>query len=232
MVLIPDIIEQIQMTTLADQIIDQLRKAIITGQIRGGERLSEPQLAAQLGVSRSPVREALKRLQIDGLVIGQPNHGCYVWSPSDQDIREIFSLRTMIEILAAEWVIDVLEENDFALLNDSILQTQKYIEKQDYFKLIHEDKHFHEYICSRAGHNRLMDHWRQIMWQWELLISYRIRVNPEAVVHSVVTDHQELLAAFRSRNLDKVTWLHRTVNDRVIQSTRDALMDSPKAAIR
>jgi DNA-binding GntR family transcriptional regulator len=225
MAIVQEAIQPIQQTSLADAVYEQIRRAIVMGSLKPGQRLSEPALAAQLAVSRSPVREALHRLTLEGLVTGQTNRSCVVWQPSVADVREIFSLREMIENLAAEWVIERLTEDDFATL-DAIVERQRVaIESQDHIMLIREDMLFHEYLCTRANHRRLLDWFKQIMNQWEVLIYRRLEANPDEVVPSVLRDHHALMDALRSRDINQVRALHRSVNERVIRSTAAALAE-------
>lgn len=209
--------------TLTDAVTARLREAIVTCQLVPGEKLSEPALASQMGVSRSPVREALHRLQREGLVQSETNRGSYVWEPTEADVDEIMSLRVMIESLAAEWALPNLTDQDFAQLEEIIERQRQLIEAREFLKLIHEDKHFHEYVCDGAGHSRLMDWWQQIMSQWEVLIYIRMQHNPTQVVPTVVTDHRAILDALRRRDLDEVVMLHRTINKRVSEQVKEAL---------
>jgi len=209
--------------TLADAVTARLREAIITAQLAPGEKLTEPALAAQMEVSRSPVREALYRLQIEGLVQGQANRRSYVWEPTEADVDEIISLRVMIESLAAEWAISNLTDKDFAQLEEIIEQQRQAIEAGGFLKMIHEDKRFHEYVCDRANHSRLMDWWQQIMSQWEVLVYRRMQHNPMQTVSTVLTDHRAILDALRQRDLDAVITLYRTINQRVSEQMKEAL---------
>lgn len=223
MSILEDTIQPIRQTTLADAVLERLRRAIITGNLSPGQRLSEPALASHLAVSRSPVREALQRLQLEGLVDGQTNRSCTVWNPSTADVKEIFSLREMIETLAAEWCVDRLTDEDFLAMERIIERQRQAIEAQDYIVLIREDKEFHEFICTRANHRRLLDWWRQIMGQWEVLIYRRLLANPDEVVPSIIRDHHALMKALRSRDTEQVRDLNREINERVIETTAAAL---------
>ena len=223
MAVFDEAIKPIQQTTLADAVCEQIRRAIVMGTLEPGQRLSEPALSAQLAVSRSPVREALQRLQLEGLVDGQTNRSCTVWNPSVADVKEIFSLREMIETLAAEWCVGSLNEDDFQRMEQIIERQRQAIEAQNYIVLIREDMLFHEYICRRANHRRLLDWWHQIIGQWEVLIYRRLLANPEEVVPSILRDHHALIEALRSRDINQVRDLHRVINERVIVSTAAAL---------
>lgn len=223
MTLIEEAISPIQQTTLADVVCERIRRAIIMGNLPSGQRLSETALSTQMAVSRSPVREALQRLQLEGLVTGQTNRSCTVWSPTEADVKEIFSLREMIETLAAEWCIDLLTEADFQAMEQIIERQRQAIEAQDYIELIREDKLFHEYFCVRANHQRLLEWWHQIMGQWEVLIYRRLLAYPEEVVPSIIVDHHALMDALRSKDLNRVRDLHRAINERVLITTAAAL---------
>lgn len=223
MAILEDAISPIQQTTLADAVFERLRRAIITGTLQPGQRLSETALSTQMAVSRSPVREALQRLQLEGLVVGQTNRSCTVWNPSVADVKEVFSLREMIETLAAEWCIEKLTEDDFQQLDQIIERQRQAIEDQDYIVLIREDMLFHEYVCVRANHRRLLDWWHQIIGQWEVLIYRRLLANPEEVVPSILRDHHALMDALRSQDINRVHDLHREINERVIDTTATAL---------
>ncbi|MBX2999237.1 MAG: GntR family transcriptional regulator [Caldilineaceae bacterium] len=213
----------VQQTTLADIVTNQIRDGIIAGQLRPGEKLAEPELATFFQVSRSPVREALRRLEQEGLVVREPNRSCYVWQPTIEDVEEIHTLRTMVECLAAELVIDQLNEDDFTHLYDALQRQRQLVAETKYIELLHEDMRFHEYICQRANHNRLLDWWGNLMSQWKVILYQRMTHNPQEVVPSVLVDHQSLLEAFHNRDLPEVVRLHRSINRRVSAQSKEAL---------
>jgi DNA-binding GntR family transcriptional regulator len=209
--------------TLTDIVTARLRLAIVTGALGPGERISEPLLADQLQVSRSPVREALHRLEEERLVARTASRRITVWLPTEADVEEIFSLRVMLESLAAERTVQQLDDEDFAALEQLVHRQEGLIANQEYLELIREDKCFHEYFVKRAEHTRLREWWQQIMGQWEVLIYRRMHYAPNKVVPSIVPDHRALLEAFYARDLDKVVWLHRTINERVQRQTKAAV---------
>jgi DNA-binding GntR family transcriptional regulator len=213
----------VQQTTLADVVTTQIRDGIIAGQLRPGEKLAEPELATLFQVSRSPVREALRRLEQEGLVVREANRSCYVWRPTIADVEEMYSLRTMLECLAAELVINHLNEEDFAHLYDALERQRQLSAENKYIELLHEDMRFHEYICRRTNHGRLLDWWGNIMSQWKVILYQRMTHNPQEVVPSVLTDHELLLDALRRRDLADVVRLHRSINQRVSAQSKEAL---------
>lgn len=209
--------------TLTDIVTSRIRHAIITGALGPGERISEPLLADELQVSRSPVREALHRLEEERLVVRLASRRITVWLPTESDVDEIFSLRVMLESLAAERTIQLLGDDDFNTLEQLIRRQEALIAEQQYLDLISEDKRFHEYFILLANHVRLSEWWEQIMGQWIVLIYRRMHYAPSKVVPSIIPDHRDLLEAYCARNLEKVIWLHRTINERVQRQTKAAL---------
>ena len=208
--------------SLADMVTDRIREAVIRGKLRPGERLAEPVLAAELGVSRSPVREALVRLETERLVSRQANRGFFVWQPTEADVDEILSLRVMMESLAAELIIDDLTEADFDKLEDMYARQKKLVESNQHLELTREDRSFHDYCIMRSGNSRLMDMWVQIMSQWEVLIFRRVEHYP-LVSETVLTHHRTILDTLKGKNLAKIVALHREINARVGQEMKLAL---------
>ncbi len=217
-------IAPIRVTSLADVVAERMRKAIITGELNPGERLSEPALASQLGVSRSPVREALQILKADGLVVEYPNRSNYVWLPTPNDIDEIFSLRIMIETLASEWLVEHLSADDVRAMEAIMDEERRAIASNDLVAIMETDKCFHEYICDRSNHTRLKDWWNQLMWQWEAVLYRRIRKKPDQVLLTVIEDHTAILEAIKSHDLKLVGELHRSINLRVAGNIKDVIL--------
>jgi DNA-binding GntR family transcriptional regulator len=215
----------IYQNSLADQVTERIREAIIRGNLGPNERLAEPALAAELGVSRSPVREALLRLESDGLVRREANRGFSVWNPTATDVDEILGLRVMMEALAAELLIDKLTDEDFSTLEEIIEQQRQVIEVKGLLRLTRADRRFHAYFVERAGNSRLLNMWNEIMGQWEVLIFLRAEHYP-TVPGTVLTDHRTILDALKERNLEKVVTLHRQINDRVGREMKEALHKS------
>jgi DNA-binding GntR family transcriptional regulator len=216
-------ITPIRVTSLTDAVVNRIRKAIITGELKPGERLSEPTLAAQLGVSRSPVREALQILKSDGLVTESSNRGSYVWLPTAADIDEIFSLRIMIENLASQWLSEHLSDEDVLAMQAIIAEERRTIASQDFTAIMETDKRFHEYICTRSTHSRLLEWWNQLMWQWEAVLYRRMHTHPEQVLLTIIADHTAILEAIKSHNLEQISSLHRAINQRVASNVKEII---------
>lgn len=209
--------------TLADAVAEHLRRAIIVGELAPGAQLAEPAVAAEMHVSRSPVREALHRLEAEGLVHGNRNHSTYVWDPTPQDVDEIISLRVICETLAAEWAIGKLTADDFVHLRSLVDQQRQALASGDRMRLLDLDMAFHEYVCRRANHQRLMEWWQHIISQVLVITHRRLRFDPGSVHRTVMDDHEGLLSALESRDLQRTAALQRSINARVAAEAKVAL---------
>ena len=137
---------------LRDIVFENLREAIITGQLRPGERLMEVQIAEELGVSRTPVREAIRKLELEGLVIMVPRKGAYVSNVSIKDITDIFQIRRVLEGLAAELAAERLTEEQLEELRQLLDRTAETIDKLEVLTAVDMDTGFHQVIYE-AGRN-------------------------------------------------------------------------------
>jgi len=116
---------------IQDEILEQLRKSIVAGSFRPGERLNEASLCEQFGVSRAPVREALKQLVAEGLLVKIPHKGCFVVELTAKDIREIYSLRHALEILAVKLVVENVVPEQLEPLRMILTEMKASIDQRD-----------------------------------------------------------------------------------------------------
>ncbi|NLA59062.1 MAG: GntR family transcriptional regulator [Firmicutes bacterium] len=140
---------------LRDIVFENLREAIITGQLRPGERLMEVQIAEELGVSRTPVREAIRKLELEGLVVMVPRKGAYVSNVSIKDISDIFQIRRALEGLAAELAADRLTEEQLEELEQLLVRTAETVEKLDILTTVDMDTGFHQVIYEASRNEKL-----------------------------------------------------------------------------
>lgn len=217
------VLSRIEQKSLANIVTEKIREAIIRGDIQPGERVTEVDVSDIMGVSRSPVREALRTLETDGLLVREGKKFYQVWTPTVDDIDEIYSLRTMIEILASQIIIDKLDEADYKLLDTIIKDTEKAVEDKDYFRLVKEDKRFHHYIVTRTHHSRLIDTWTRLMYQWAHLVYYWISYD-QSLAYSVLRDHKNLLEGLKSKNIDRMTDLHQMINRETSKIVKQAVL--------
>src|SRR5688572_26122775 len=152
-------LSQIRPLNLREQVVQQIRTAIIEGRIKPNDHITEANLTEQLGVSRTPVREALILLEREGLVIAAPNRACFVRAFSKQDIGEVFSMRTTLENFAGQLIIDDLQVADFDHLYDAIEKQRIAIEREDFKQVRSIDMGFHQYLVTKSNHDLLIRNW-------------------------------------------------------------------------
>jgi DNA-binding GntR family transcriptional regulator len=136
---------------LSSRVYHQIRAEIIRGALVPGESVTEMGLAKDCGVSRTPVREALHQLELEGLVELIPNKGAVILGISPEDICDIYQIRAMLEVGAAERAAQRATEEDVRRLTEILDLTEFYIEKQNMNQLQAMDGQFHQLIYEMSG---------------------------------------------------------------------------------
>lgn len=142
---------------LRELVFEALREAIIKGILKPGERLMEVQLAEEMGVSRTPVREAIRKLELEKLVIMVPRKGAYVADVSKRDAAEVFEIRRALEGLAAQLAADRATDDQLESLERYLFKISEAIEKGDLEETIKIDTLFHGELYKAANNERLGD---------------------------------------------------------------------------
>jgi DNA-binding GntR family transcriptional regulator len=161
--------------TLSDYVVDQLRQAILTDQLKPGERIVEREIAEAMETSRGPVRDALRQLENEGLVVRQAHRGTFVARLTREDAQEIYTLRVALESLAVEFVIERASSQEINRLERLVDRMQH--QAQDgstQAEAAELDLEFHHTLVEISGHRRLLAAWEALAPQIRLLLlSYR-----------------------------------------------------------
>jgi len=182
-----------QRRVLADDVTDQLRDAIVTGVLSPGERLREDELAAQMSVSRGPIREAFVKLEREGLIVLERYKGARVVELYRSDIDQIFSLRTVLESLAAEWACKNASPADIDAMGAILDRFSEASPEQRTPELIAEvDIMFHDAIIQAARHDRLVRAWDGLRAQIYSFLVTRMALRKD-YGESWEPDHREML---------------------------------------
>jgi DNA-binding GntR family transcriptional regulator len=152
-------LQPLQPPTLVESAVGAIRTAILSGQIRPGERLVEAELARELHISRGPIREALALLSKDGLVTNVPRHGKFVQDLSPRLVDELYTLRRVIEPYAATRVTERLDDSAKAQLEAALGAIADAVGADDPQRLAHRDLAFHELLYTLADHDLLRRAW-------------------------------------------------------------------------
>jgi DNA-binding GntR family transcriptional regulator len=179
---------------LRDKVIDELRRRIIDGVYSPGDRLTEDRLADAFGVSRNPVREAIRVLEAEGFLVGQPRRGAVVAQISVQDVHDLFDIRLALEVLAARLVAERAGDVAGAALDEILTAAKAAAAAQQLDQLADLNTRFHAEICAYSGNAllRAMMETLHTRLQWVYRQSAKVRAP-----HSWA-EHEALVAAIRA----------------------------------
>ncbi len=185
----------------ADRVYDQLWRLIVSGSLEPGEPLNEKHIGEQLGVSRSPVREALQRLVSERLVIARPNRTVTVREYTDEDIAEIYDARIVIESHAAATVISAGPATISATcdrLEDALGRLGAALGTGDRLEIVEADLAFHQDLVRCGGNSRLADAYLLLSAETVTCMSWLENARPSG--GELMQDHRELVDALRARD--------------------------------
>jgi DNA-binding GntR family transcriptional regulator len=178
--------------SLSELAADRLREAIVVGHFKLGERLVETKISAELGISRAPLREALRVLASDGLVQIRQNRGTYVVSPSAEELENMVLARAITEGTAARLVTAARSTVALEGLRDTLARQKDAQQRNDHRALTYLHWEFHRAICAHSGNPFLLDSWTKV--------SNVIRIySTGAFYKTAVENNTVFLEYFRSR---------------------------------
>lgn len=148
--------------SLRDRVYRNLRKSILMGKIPPGTRLVESKLAKEMAVSRTPIREALHKLELENLVCPIPKVGYLVTDWSEDDLEDLFATRTAIEQLAARWALGRMTQEELKRVEENLKEQDRVLRSGLTQRMIDLDTEFHEIIC-RASRSRRVYQMSQIL---------------------------------------------------------------------
>ena len=208
---------------LHEEVLDMLRTAITSGELRPGQRILEVELAAQLQVSRATLREALRRLEEDGLVVTQAHRGTYVNRLTAADVRQLFELRRLIEGHAVRTVAATIGDEQIAALQ-AIVDQFEAAQHGPVEQRIEQDMRFHEAICALAGNRYMTSVWCNIRSHLRAILATSRRARLEPVL--IASEHQAVVDALRRRDGEEAAarlCAHLINSERVEAELADAL---------
>ena len=203
---------------LREIVFSTMRNAIIEGSFKPGQRLMEVQLAEQMGVSRTPVREAIRKLELEGLVVMVPRKGAYVAGLTSEDIREVVEIRVVLEGLAAKKAAQNAKPEEIERLESSLIHFEEAATKKNIIDLIHYDTEFHDIIYKAAQNCKLMQMINNLREQVQRYrVAYFTQMNNTGLL---LKEHKEMLNAIK----DKDGNLARTIAESHIATTEELIV--------
>lgn len=185
---------------LRDVVFHTLRQAILKGELKPGERLMEIQLAQKLGVSRTPVREAIRKLELEGLVLMIPRKGAEVAEITVKDLEDVLEVRGALEELAVRDACDHITEEQLQDLLQAAEEFKQALESGDLVKCAEADVAFHDIIYSATNNRRLLQILNNLR---EQMYRYRMEYMKDGRTHKILLEeHDAIQRALRKH--DKV----------------------------
>jgi DNA-binding GntR family transcriptional regulator len=187
--------------TLSDQVVKQLRQAILSGQLKPGQRIVESEIAQAMALSRGPVRDALKILENERLVVHYPHRGAFVAWLTLRDAEEIYSLREALEVVALHHAIEYATDEQVAELGQVIDEmTARLQHEYTQTEATDLDLEFHHTLCRISGHGRALAAWTALRGQVRLLILTHRILHPRDFRENAVEWHRRLVDALLQRD--------------------------------
>jgi len=191
--------------TVRDAVFQKLRSAILNGYFEPGERLVESQIADEMGVSRTPVREAIRRLEIEKLVINLPRKGVMVAPVNESQIKEIFNIRGALEGLAVKLAIDNIDLKTIRQMEIILLEMAEAIKKAELLKIVECNTRFHDCIINASGSPKLSEMLQNIHDQIQRFRHKSLSLEGRPVI--ALSEHQDILEAVKERDKNKAEQL-------------------------
>jgi DNA-binding GntR family transcriptional regulator len=204
--------------TIRKRIYEHLREQLLNGEIAPLEHLIEAKIAKEIGTSRTPVREALHSLELEGLIESIPRVGYVVKPINEQEVGEICEIRMAIEGVAARWAMEKAHKKLIEELKKNISISDEKVSKGDVKAFVDMDAQFHEIISKFSGSKRLRELAQTLRRH---MLRYRIQsIYSVDNVLRAIDGHKGILRAIGKRNLEEV---NRAIQHHMEQSKRDIL---------
>ena len=179
-----------ELLPLRDVVFNTLRKAILTGELKPGERLMEIHLANRLGVSRTPIREAIRKLELEGLVIMIPRRGAEVAQITEKSLKDVLEVRRALDALCVELACDRISAEEKELLREACDNFARATETKDATTIAKADVAFHDIIVQATGNQRLIQLINNLS---EQMYRYRFEYIKDEVRHDSLIDEHRII---------------------------------------
>lgn len=188
--------------SLRGRVFERLREDILSGVYKENDELREVQVGEELGVSRTPVREALRQLELEGLVKIIPNKGAYVTGITQADVRDIYKIRSMLEGLCTRWATMHITEEQLDRLEEIMLLSEYHLKKDEQCaeQVSVLDGRFHK-VLYEASDSRVLEHVLSDFHKY-VKMARRISVGSKGRAEKSVEEHRQILEAIKRKDAD------------------------------
>lgn len=208
--------------SLRGRVYEQIREDILNGIYEEQEELKEVTLGEKLGVSRTPVREALRQLELEGLVEIIPNKGARVTGITKKDIDDIYQIRYLLEGLSARWATEHVTEEQLEKMEETLYLTEFHAQKGNFEQVYDLDSQFHELMYEASG-SKLLNH---ILSDFHMYVTRVRKVSLASSSRSKYSteEHRNILNAIRERDADKAEeCAHQHVQSTIVNNRNNGL---------
>ncbi len=183
---------------LSSTLFNELQRDILSGKIKSGEKLTEQCICKQYDVSRTPVREALRQLEADGLIENIPHRGAFAIGLTRRDISDLFDLRAQFEMKAVEWAIMRMDDEGIEHLRENIEFMEFYTLKGDTEKVLTFNSQFHNIIYQGTGNRMLY----QTLHTYQTYLKHSAppKTFSDDYLNTILSEHRAIFNAFESKN--------------------------------
>ena len=205
--------EEIDRYSLRGRVFNKIREDILAGNYREKDELKESAISKELGVSRTPVREALRQLELEGLVSIVPNRGAYVNGITSKDIYDIYVIRSYLEGLCAKWACEHITKEQIEDLEEIIYLSEFHIQKEHWEQIYELDNRFHFYLYKACG-SKILEH---ILSDYHHYVE-RVRKNTlssQERARTASAEHKAILDAVINKDEELA---ERLANEHIFQS--------------
>lgn len=200
---------------LRDVVFHTLREAILKGELKPGERLMELQLAAKLGVSRTPIREAIRMLEQEGLAVTIPRKGAEVAKMTEKDMEDVLQVREALDELAATIACEQMTTEQLDALRNTMREFEEFTKTGNVKMIAEADVEFHDIIYQATGNPKLVNMLNNLR---EQMYRYRIEyLKDEKNYPMLIQEHSEIVEGLMAKDKAKVSAaMHRHVENQVV----------------
>lgn len=185
---------------LRDVVFNTLRKAILTGELKPGERLMEIHLANKLGVSRTPIREAIRKLELEGLVTMIPRRGAEVAQITEKSLKDVLEVRRALDALCAELACERITDEEMVHLKEACAQFEKATRQKDVTVIAKADVALHDIIVAATGNQRLVQLVNNLA---EQMYRYRFEYIKDKSQHEkLIEEHRIIYESILNKNCE------------------------------
>ena len=202
--------------SLRGRVFQSIREDILSGRYEQNTELKEAAIGAELGVSRTPVREALRQLELEGLVTIIPNRGAYVNMITAKDVQDIYVIRSMLEGLCARWATQSITAEQLDSMEETLCLSEYHTSKKNYEKLYELDSLFHEQLYE-AGGRRILNHILSDFHDYVKMVR-KATISTSSRSVTSTEEHRAIFEAIKEKDPDKAEALAKEHVKHTIES--------------